>query len=234
MHECGSFVNPQAKLFAAGSGKARSANEPTRLCEQKRFQRLIKQVIDIFGSGVLILLLLPVFFLLALLIRCVDGAPVIYRRRVLGRRRSFDAYKFRTMVPDADAMLTADATLHDAFIKQFKLKSDPRVTRIGAWLRKYSLDELPQLFNVVIGQMSLVGPRIITGPELQKYGPYQELLLAVRPGLTGYWQVQGRQEVSYAERVRMDVYYITHWSLGMDLRILMQTPLRVILGEGAY
>ena len=234
MHERGSLENPQAKLFAAGSGKTGSVNEPTRLCGQKRLQQLIKQVIDICGSGVLILRLSPVFVLLALLIRCVDGAPIIYRSRVVGQGGEFDAYKFRTMVPAADAMLTADATLHAAFIEQFKLKSDPRVTRMGAWLRKYSLDELPQLFNVVIGQMSLVGPRMITGPELQRYGPQQELLLTVKPGLTGYWQVQGRQEVSYAERVRMDVYYITHWSLGMDLRILLQTPLRVILGEGAY
>jgi lipopolysaccharide/colanic/teichoic acid biosynthesis glycosyltransferase len=138
------------------------------------------------------------------------------------------------MIPEADAMLAADARLHMAFTQQFKLKSDPRVTRLGAWLRKYSFDELPQLFNVLRGQMSLVGPRMITAPELQKYGPYQQLLLTVKPGLTGYWQVRGRQEVSYAERVRMDVYYITHWSLGLDLVILLKTPSRVMLGEGAY
>jgi lipopolysaccharide/colanic/teichoic acid biosynthesis glycosyltransferase len=138
------------------------------------------------------------------------------------------------MCLEADAILAADLNLRMAYAEQFKLKADPRITRLGAWLRKYSFDELPQLFNVVKGQMSLVGPRMITSPELEKYGPYKHLLQTVKPGLTGYWQVEGRQDVSYAERVRMDVYYITHWSLLLDFMILLKTPTRVILGQGAY
>jgi lipopolysaccharide/colanic/teichoic acid biosynthesis glycosyltransferase len=135
---------------------------------------------------------------------------------------------------DADQVLERDPALRDAFHQNFKLKSDPRVTRLGAVLRKLSVDELPQLFNVIRGEMSLVGPRMITAPELEKYGEFRDLLLTVRPGITGFWQVYGRQEVSYEERVRMDVEYIRNWSLGMDLKLLCLTPWRVIRGRGAY
>jgi lipopolysaccharide/colanic/teichoic acid biosynthesis glycosyltransferase len=200
----------------------------------RRLQRFFKRALDFVGSGVLIIVLSPLFAVIAVLVRVLDGSPVIHRRRVVGLGATFDAYKFRTMCREADAMLAADASLQKAYSQQFKLISDPRVTPLGAWLRRYSLDELPQLFNVLRGEMSLVGPRMITAPELEKYGNFRALLVTVKPGLTGYWQVQGRQDVSYAERVRMDVYYITHWSLILDLWILLKTPTRVILGEGAY
>jgi lipopolysaccharide/colanic/teichoic acid biosynthesis glycosyltransferase len=198
------------------------------------WQRAAKRIIDLLGSALLIVLLIPLFLGLACLVLLVDGAPVIFRRRVIGPRGEFDAYKFRTMIRDADAVLAADAQLSDTFTLQFKLRSDPRVTRIGSWLRKYSLDELPQLLNVLKGQMSLVGPRMITSAELQKYVPYEALLLTVKPGITGHWQVEGRQEVSYTERVRMDVYYITNWSLWLDLKILLRTPSKIIRAQGAY
>jgi lipopolysaccharide/colanic/teichoic acid biosynthesis glycosyltransferase len=191
-------------------------------------------MIDIVGSGVILVLLSPLLLVLAFLIRLTDGSPIIHRRRVVGPSGDFDAYKFRTMVRDADALLAADPELRQAFSVQFKLKSDPRVTRLGEWLRKYSLDELPQLINVFVGQMSLVGPRMITASELTKYGVYRELLLTVKPGLTGYWQVRGRQNVSYEERVQMDMHYITSWSLLLDFIILLQTPAKVIFGHGAY
>jgi lipopolysaccharide/colanic/teichoic acid biosynthesis glycosyltransferase len=197
-------------------------------------ERSGKRVVDFLGSAVLILLLSPLLLALAGLVLLVDGVPVIYRRRVVGPRGEFDAYKFRTMSRDADAVLAADAQLSKAFAQQFKLRSDPRVTQMGSWFRKFSLDELPQLFNVLRGQMSLVGPRMITEPELEKYVPYGALLLTVKPGMTGYWQVKGRQDVSYTERVRMDVYYITNWSLWLDLKILLQTPLKIIRTQGAY
>lgn len=200
----------------------------------QRYQRFLKRSIDLAGSSLLIALLSPLFAALALLIRVVDGSPVIYRRRVVGPRGEFDAFKFRSMRRDADAMLDTDSTLKQTYSENFKLKSDPRVTKLGSFLRKYSLDELPQLFNVLCGQMSLVGPRMITAPELAKYGCYQELLLTMKPGITGHWQVRGRQDVEYAERVRMDVEYITHWRVAMDLKILMVTPWRVISGKGAY
>jgi lipopolysaccharide/colanic/teichoic acid biosynthesis glycosyltransferase len=201
---------------------------------RQAYEHFLKRAIDLFGSVLLLCLLSPMFLVVALLIWISDGRPVLYPRRVVGSRGEFDAYKFRTMLRNADAILAADPELRDAFIRDFKLKSDPRITQVGTWLRKYSVDELPQLVNVLRGQMSLVGPRMITKEELSKYGQYRGLLVTVKPGVTGYWQVRGRQDVSYEERVRMDVHYITHWSLGLDLMILFQTPFRVIRGEGAY
>ena len=138
------------------------------------------------------------------------------------------------MRPDADAVLDRDPAMQKMFERNFKLEHDHRVTPLGGLLRKYSLDELPQLFNVLCGQMSLVGPRMITANELPKYGKYQKLLMSVKPGLTGYWQVHGRQNVEYARRVEMDVYYIRNWSLELDLHILLHTPLTVIKGSGAH
>jgi lipopolysaccharide/colanic/teichoic acid biosynthesis glycosyltransferase len=196
--------------------------------------RRIKRFIDIGGSLVLIVVLSPLLVAIALLVYLTDGAPVIHRRRVVGPRGEFDAFKFRSMCRDADTMLDSDDALRQTFRENFKLRSDPRVTRLGRYLRKSSLDELPQLFNVLAGQMSLVGPRMITAPELDKYGVHKDLLLTVRPGLTGYWQVHGRQNVSYEERVRMDIDYIRRWNLGLDIELLLLTPLRVIRGGGAY
>lgn len=193
-----------------------------------------KTAIDLCGSLLLILLLSPLFLGIALILLIADGTPILHRRRVLGTKGDFDAFKFRTMRRDADAMLHTNASLRCQYEDSFKLKADPRVTRIGAVLRKFSLDELPQLFNVFRGQMSLVGPRMITAPELVKYGEYQELLLSIKPGLTGYWQVYGRQEVSYEERVRMDVKYIRTWTFWKDMHLLLLTPWRVIRGRGAY
>jgi lipopolysaccharide/colanic/teichoic acid biosynthesis glycosyltransferase len=198
------------------------------------WQRKAKRAIDLLGSSALVVLLSPLFFLVVLLVLLVDGKPIFFRRRCVGPRGEFDAFKFRTMRCDADQVLERDPALRDAFHQNFKLKSDPRVTRLGAVLRKLSVDELPQLFNVIRGEMSLVGPRMITAPELEKYGEFRDLLLTVRPGITGFWQVYGRQEVSYEERVRMDVEYIRNWSLGMDLKLLCLTPWRVIRGRGAY
>jgi lipopolysaccharide/colanic/teichoic acid biosynthesis glycosyltransferase len=205
-----------------------------RTQERQAYEHFLKRAVDLLGSIGLLCLLSPVILVVALLVWMIDGPPVVYRRRVVGSRSEFNAYKFRTMLSNADAILAANPELRDAFMRDFKLKSDPRVTRVGAFLRKYSLDELPQLANVLKGQMSLVGPRMITAQELAKYGQYQELLLSVKPGLTGYWQIQGRQDVSYQERVRMDIQYITNWSLGLDLSILRRTPWRVIRGQGAY
>jgi lipopolysaccharide/colanic/teichoic acid biosynthesis glycosyltransferase len=201
---------------------------------RRAHERILKRAIDLLGALTLLCLLFPVLFLIAVWILVSDGLPVFYLRRVVGTRGEFDAYKFRTMCRDADAILEANHELREIFAKNFKLQSDPRVTRVGTWLRKYSLDELPQLLNVLKGQMSLVGPRMITPQELSKYGEYQALLTTVKPGLTGYWQVKGRQDVPYEDRVRMDVYYITHWSVGLDLQILLCTPWEVIKGKGAY
>lgn len=194
----------------------------------------MKRGLDLIVAGALIVLLSPIFLVLGLLVVLEDGWPIIYRRRVVGRDGLFDAYKFRSMRKNADAILAADPLLKQEFERNFKLKNDPRVTRVGAVLRKLSLDELPQLFNVVRGQMSLVGPRMISPEELAKYGANKGMLLSVKPGLTGYWQVNGRQKVGYEERVNMDLHYINNWSLGMDLKILLKTPFAVLKREGAY
>jgi len=198
------------------------------------FERCVKACIDFVGATALILLLLPVFLIVAAAVTVESGWPVIYRRRVVGMRGEFDALKFRTMKPGADAILDANPLLRAEFEQNFKLKDDPRLTRLGSFLRRSSLDELPQLWNVLMGQMSLVGPRMKSPPEMEKYGGYKELLLQVKPGITGYWQVHGRQSVPYEERVKMDVYYIQNWSLVMDLKIILQTPLKVLRKEGAY
>jgi lipopolysaccharide/colanic/teichoic acid biosynthesis glycosyltransferase len=159
----------------------------------------------------------------------------LHRRRVVGRGgREFDAFKFRSMRVDADRVLKADAELWAAFSTNHKLPNDPRITPVGRLLRRYSIDELPQLFNVLRGEMSLIGPRMVTAPELERYGAHVDTLLTVQPGMTGLWQVSGRQTTSYARRVELDMHYIEHWTLLLDLQILLKTPLVVVRGEGAY
>jgi lipopolysaccharide/colanic/teichoic acid biosynthesis glycosyltransferase len=197
-------------------------------------RRILKMSIDLALSCALLLLLSPLFVLVALLILLEDGWPIIYRRRVVGQKGEFDAFKFRSMRRDADMVFANDPALKVEFERNFKLKNDPRQTSVGHYLRRLSLDELPQLVNVCMGQMSLVGPRMISVAETSKHGQYKELLLRVKPGITGYWQINGRQDVSYEERVRMDVLYVENWSLSMDLKILLLTPLKVLKKEGAY
>jgi lipopolysaccharide/colanic/teichoic acid biosynthesis glycosyltransferase len=194
----------------------------------------LKRALDVAGAAILLAFVSPVVALLALLIKLQDGGPVIHRRRVVGSSGEFDAFKLRSMRVDADEILQKDSALRREFEVNFKLKQDPRITRLGVFIRRTSLDELPQLWNVLRGQMSLVGPRMITPAELKKFGDAGWIFSAVKPGLTGYWQIQGRQEVSYDERVTMDLYYVQHWSLLLDLKILLMTPLRVLRGSGAY
>jgi lipopolysaccharide/colanic/teichoic acid biosynthesis glycosyltransferase len=191
-------------------------------------------LIDVTGAAALLVLCSPVLLLAALLVKFGDGGPCLYRRRVIGSRGEFDAYKLRTMRVDADQILQRNPPWLAEYEQTFKLRNDPRITRIGVILRKYSLDELPQLVNVIRGEMSLVGPRMISPPELLKYGSLATLFCEVKPGLTGYWQVNGRQHTSYAERVQMDAFYIENWTLLLDLRILLATPFKVLKGEGAY
>src|SRR5437016_5231452 len=147
---------------------------------------------------------------------------------------AFYAWKFRTMVVGADQRLARDRRLRERFAATYKLVDDPRVTRMGRWLRRTSLDELPQLINVLRGEMSLVGPRPIVEEELRKYGAWERRLLCVRPGLTGMWQVLRHHQPDYAQRVSLDMYYIDHWSVGLDLKILLRTLPSVIAGRGAY
>ena len=148
--------------------------------------------------------------------------------------RQFDAYKFRTMSPNGDEILERHPELKAELDENHKLLEDPRVTRMGQILRKTSLDELPQLFNVLRREMSLVGPRMISPLEMKKYDKWDMNLLTVRPGITGLWQVSGRSDISYAERVRLDMYYIRNWSIWLDIGLLLQTIPAVLRARGAY
>lgn len=183
----------------------------------------------------LVLAFLPVFAALCLLVRVTTGSPVIYRRRVVGRDGvEFDAFKFRTMVNGAERILEQDDRLRETFMTNWKLFDDPRVTPTGRLLRKFSLDELPQLFNVLRGEMALIGPRMVTAPEVPRYGALAPTLLSVRPGLTGLWQVSGRQTVSYERRIELDMHYIANCTAALDFSILLRTIPVAILGDGAF
>jgi lipopolysaccharide/colanic/teichoic acid biosynthesis glycosyltransferase len=228
-----SIVAGESRLWDLEDG-TRDQQRMEALPTRARWQAIIKRLLDLLGAVMGLLLLSPLFLLISALVKLQDGGPVFYRRHVLGTSGSFDAFKFRTMRTDADAVLQSDHTLRQKFEQDYKLKEDPRITPIGGVLRRHSLDELPQLVNVLLGQMSLVGPRMIIAPELAKYGQHRRLLLSVKPGLTGYWQVCGRQNIGYQQRVEMDVYYIRHWSLIVDLKILVLTPWKVLTGEGAF
>ena len=196
---------------------------------------VLKFLLDYFLTVPVLLLTSPVFLLIAIAVKLDSPGPVLYRRRVMGvNGRQFDAYKFRTMYQNGDDILKDYPDLAAELNQNYKLKSDPRVTRVGRLLRKTSLDELPQLFNVLKGDMSLVGPRIITPNEVEKYNKWDINLLTVRPGITGLWQVSGRSDVSYEERVRLDMYYIRNWSIWVDLQLLFRTIPAVLTRRGAY
>jgi len=193
-----------------------------------------KRALDILGAGLVLLLTAPVIVVAGAAVALTSPGPLLHRRRVVGLGgKEFDALKLRTMVSDADRVLAENPQLREAFEVNFKLERDPRVTPVGRFLRKWSIDELPQLVNVLKGEMSLIGPRMITRAELGKYGPQAGRLTAVRPGLSGLWQVSGRQEIEYTDRVRLDLDYIDHWSLGRDVAIALRTPAAVLRGRGA-
>ena len=197
--------------------------------------RHLKDALDVVGALLGLLITLPLLAVIAAAVVMDTPGPVFYRQRRIGKGGvPFSAWKFRTMVPGAEAVLAEDGSLRRQFERSYKLLDDPRVTRVGRVLRRTSLDELPQLLNVLKGEMSLVGPRPIVEDELAKYGPWERRLLCVKPGLTGLWQVLRHEEPDYAHRVRLDMYYIDHWSLGLDLQILLRTLPSVIAGRGAY
>jgi lipopolysaccharide/colanic/teichoic acid biosynthesis glycosyltransferase len=195
----------------------------------------LKYSLDILLTLPATILLGPIMLLIALLIKLDSPGPIIHRRRVMGMHGvDFDAYKFRTMYENGDEILQAYPEMQEELEKNFKLKDDPRITKIGQFLRKTSLDELPQLFNVLKREMSLVGPRIITPAEVEKYEKWDINLMTVRPGITGLWQVSGRSDVTYEERVRLDMHYIRNWTIWLDIQLLFQTIPAVLRRRGAY
>jgi lipopolysaccharide/colanic/teichoic acid biosynthesis glycosyltransferase len=198
------------------------------------FRLAIKRSLDVTASAILLLLLAPVFLLLAILVKLSSSGPIFYRWKVVGcGGRPFTGYKFRSMVANADALRDGLVARNEMTGPVFKIADDPRITKVGAWLRKYSLDELPQLYSVLIGDMSLVGPRPPLVTEFQQFSEYQKQKMAVKPGITCFWQVSGRNHISdFDEWVRLDLEYIRQWSLSVDLAILIRTVKTVFSGSG--
>jgi len=199
---------------------------------------VIKRFVDVIGAIVLGVVFMPLIVVIVFMLRR-NGGPVIYMHRRVGRGgRMFPCLKFRTMVPDADdalrELLEHNAELQAEWVRDHKLRHDPRVTQLGRFLRRTSLDELPQLVNVLRGEMSLVGPRPVVREELLRYGKNVETYLAARPGITGLWQVTGRNDTDYRRRVVLDTYYVRNQNLFLDLYILAKTTGVVLGGNGAY
>jgi exopolysaccharide production protein ExoY len=203
--------------------------------------RPVKRVMDIAGSAMLLVALAPLLLAITIAILATSGRPVLYGARRVGQHgRTIHVLKFRTMHRDAErrlAQVLEDPARAEEFRSTFKLKQDPRITRIGAVLRRTSLDELPQFWNVLRGDMSLVGPRPVVEDELDMYRTLEgglEAYLGLRPGISGMWQVSGRNDTTYRERIELDREYAARCSLELDIRILAKTPAAVIRGDGAY
>jgi exopolysaccharide production protein ExoY len=210
-----------------------SSEEEVTFHESTTLFRFLKRLIDIVFSLLGILLLAPVFLIVAVSIKLDDGGDVFHFREIVGlQNRRFFALKFRTMIPDADGYLVNHPKLLQEYKQNMKLEYDPRITRIGGFLRRTSLDELPQLFNVLIGQMTLVGPRMIHPIELSRYGRYAQKRLSVKPGMTGLWQLYGRRQDSLEMRIALDMQYIDSRTILLDLLILLKTARVFVMQTG--
>ncbi len=201
--------------------------------------KLSKRVFDLIFSSSILLCGLPIFFSLALIVKLSSPGPVFFGSRRMGLGgATFFCWKFRTMCIDAEKklgqLLMSDSTLLSEWETYYKLKSDPRITWIGKWLRKTSLDELPQFWNVLKGDMSIVGPRPLPAEMYQLLGSKAPKILSVRPGLTSIWAVRGRNQLTLTERTRLEVFYIDHQSFLLDCRLILQTALAMIHQRGAY
>jgi lipopolysaccharide/colanic/teichoic acid biosynthesis glycosyltransferase len=198
------------------------------------FQLACKRLLDVVLSAFLLVLAFPLFLVLGLAVKLTSPGPVFYRWKVVGRNgRQFLGYKIRSMVVNADELKAQLENRNEMTGPVFKIAGDPRITAIGSWMRRYSLDELPQLYNVLKGDMALVGPRPPLRTEYERFTEYQKQKLAVKPGITCLWQISGRNEVSdFNEWVRLDLEYIRRWSIWLDLRILMGTLGAVLSGSG--
>lgn len=201
-----------------------------------RVQQAVKRSLDVVLSAAGLVVLIPLFVVVAVVVKLTSRGPVLYEWKALGyRARPFIAYKFRTMVVGADARKAEYEAENEMTGPVFKLRHDPRVTPLGRWLRKFSIDELPQLWSVLKGDMSLVGPRPPLPEEFAQYEEWQCGKLAVKPGITCYWQVSGRSEISdFTTWARLDLRYIREWNLWLDFRLLLRTIPAVLSGRGAY
>lgn len=193
-----------------------------------------KRVFDLVVATLALIILFPVFLIISLAVFMSGGSPIVYRQTRVGRNgRNFKIYKFRTMVRNAEEVLQSRPELMEEYQRTYKITNDPRISRLGHFLRMTTLDELPQLFNVIRGDMSLVGPRPVVPPELEKFGSDQAIYLYMKPGCAGLWQCSGRSELTYEDRVRLDLMYCRKASLRYDFRILCRTFLAIITMRGA-
>ena len=201
----------------------------------KKVYTFFKRVFDIFSSLIAIIVFSPIILLVAIAVKIDSKGPIVFGHTRIGKNGvPIKVYKFRSMVQNADEVFNNfTEEQKKEYYTNFKLDNDPRITKVGDFLRKTSLDELPQLFNILIGNMSVVGPRPIVQKEIEKYGVYANKMFSVTPGLTGYWQANGRSDTSYDERVQMDMYYIDNRSFSMDMKIIFKTVISVIKKEGA-
>ncbi|MGG4016618.1 sugar transferase [Priestia megaterium] len=193
---------------------------------------------DICLSIIFIVFLLPIFLLLMVLVKLDSKGPIFFKQSRIGKNGNvFSIIKFRTMIMNSEEVLKNNTPLYKKYVENsYKLdpSEDPRITKVGGFLRKTSLDEIPQFFNVLKGEMSLVGPRPILDDELKEYGKYAEKFLSVKPGITGYWQVSGRSDVGYPERVDLELYYVDRKNVFFDFYILLKTFIVVVKKKGAY
>lgn len=223
------------ELLTTGLRIKEEGNVPLVVLNKSRIRGLhfvLKTVLDYVIAIIALLILFPIFAVLAILVRLDSKGPAFHRRGVVGvGGKRFDAFKLRTMHINGDAMLTDE--MKEEWRVHGKIQNDPRITRMGRILRKLSLDEMPQLLNVIRGEMSLVGPRMITPAELAQFGRWQHSRNFVKPGMTGLWQVSGRSNLSYDDRAKLDIYYIRNHSIWLDLRILIMTIPAVLSGRGA-
>lgn len=203
--------------------------------KQKRVYHFLKRFFDICVSLVALIILFPIFLIIAILIKLDSKGPVFFKHHRIGYKgKPISIYKFRTMVDNAEDMIKSFTPEQKAeWEANYKLENDPRITKVGAFLRKTSIDELPQLLNIIGGSLSIVGPRPIIEEELEKYEDNKEKFLSAKPGLTGYWAAHGRSNTSYEERMRMELYYVDHCSLWLDIKIVFRTAFSVLKQEGA-
>lgn len=215
--------------------KFETAKVTSKYLENKPVYDFVKRIADIFCSAIAIILLSPLFIIISIAIKATSEGPVIFVHKRVGKNgKEIGIYKFRSMVVNADALIEKfTPEQKEEFQKNFKLENDPRITKIGKFLRKTSLDELPQLFNILKGDLSIVGPRPIMEVETEIYGKYRDMLLSVKPGLTGFWAANGRSDTSYKKRRAMEIYYVKNRSLLFDIKIIFKTIVSVFTGKGA-
>jgi exopolysaccharide biosynthesis polyprenyl glycosylphosphotransferase len=225
-------------ILTSGTGIEEVAATPVISMKRggiRGWDRVLKDMEDYVLSAVGLLLLSPLFLLVAVLIKLDSKGPVFYRQERVGKNgKRFMIYKFRSMVADAERVQAELLDRNEAEGPIFKMRHDPRITRVGAVIRKTSIDELPQLINVVLGHMSLVGPRPPIPKEVAQYEEWQKERLSTTPGITGLWQISGRSDLTFEEMVKWDIYYIHNWSLWLDIKILLKTVPVVLFGRGAY